>query len=99
MSMIDGPSVGESAPQQSELVAFEVEGSGHFLVPLWSLARYRVPVATASTSGVALGWGWTLLVVRWNAFHVSQIETRIQLAPGVVATLTSDHFREAIGAG
>lgn len=88
------PNDGEASrsQQRSDLVAFEVESSGHFLVPLRSLERFRTPRGGSSTTEVARCWGWTLPLVQWNTFHSSQIGTRIQLAPDVVATLNADHF-------
>ena len=82
----------------SDLVAFEVEGSGYYLVPLGALAGYEIqaPVADAvgpsGTSVTPVGWGWVLPIVRWNTFHSSEIGTAIALAPGVIAALVERHF-------
>ena len=76
----------------TDLVAFAVEGSGYYLVPLGVLDRYEIRPTTTGESFAPLGWGWTLPVVRWNTFHESQIDTRIALAPGVVACLAAHHF-------
>jgi len=82
----------------SDLVAFEVEGSGYYLVPLGALAGYEIVAPATDAIGVSgisvvpVGWGWTLPIVRWNTFHSSQIGTAIALAPGVIAALVERHF-------
>jgi hypothetical protein len=78
--------------QMTDLVAFEVEGSGYYLVPLGTLDRYEIRPTMTGESFAPLGWGWALPVVRWNTFHESQIDTQIALAPGVVARLAAHHF-------
>ena len=79
----------------TDLVAFEVEGSGYYLVPLDALASYEIATTPSGTS-VALGWGWSLPVVRWNTFHPTQIGIGISLAPNVVALLAAHHFVASI---
>ncbi len=76
----------------ADLVAFEVEGSGYYLVPLGALTRYEIATSTTGESMTPLGWGWALPIVRWNTFHSAQIDTSIRLAPGVIAQLAAHHF-------
>lgn len=75
-----------------DLVAFEVEGSGYYLVPLGAFAAYEVEDGPTDGSDAPVGWGWALPIVRWNTFHSSEVGTSIALAPGVVASLTERHF-------
>src|SRR5687767_11353824 len=82
----DGPG------SMADLVAFEVEGSGYYLVPLDALLRYEIETTATNESLEPVGWGWSLPVVRWNTFHSSQVGTGIALAPGVVAWLAAHHF-------
>lgn len=76
----------------ADLVAFEVEGSGFYLVPLAALAGFEVDVVAAGGSVAPVGWGWALPIVRWNTFHSSEVGTAIALAPGIVAALAERHF-------
>lgn len=76
----------------TDLVAFEVEGSGYYLVPLAMLAGFEVHVSATRTSTAPLGWGWSLPVVRWNTFHMTQLDTEIALTPMVTARLAAHHF-------
>jgi len=76
----------------TDLVAFEVEGSGVYLVPLAWLAGFEVGDSMRTTSFAPLGWGWSLPVVRWNTFHMSQIDIEISLAPNVTARIEARHF-------
>lgn len=76
----------------ADLVAFEVEGSGYYLVPLGALATYEIEVVATGGTVAPVGWGWALPIVRWNTFHSSEIGTAIALAPGVVAALAQQHF-------
>lgn len=75
-----------------DLVAFEVEGSGYYLVPLDALAGYEIDVVPTGGSVAPVGWGWVLPIVRWNTFHSSEVGTAIALAPGVIAALSTRHF-------
>jgi hypothetical protein len=76
----------------SDLVAFEVEGSGYYLVPLAVLAEYEIEAEATGETVAPVGWGWALPIVRWNTFHSSQVGTRIALAPGVLTALAERHF-------
>jgi hypothetical protein len=76
----------------TDLVAFEVEGSGCYLVPLDLLATYEVAIGECGRAAVLLGWGWSLPIVRWNTFHSSQLGAEIALGPGVTARLAAHHF-------
>lgn len=73
-----------------EMVAFVVEGFGAFLVPMAVLAPYRVdenPFDDDDAGNEAVGWGWQLPTVRWNAFDIAQANRPITLAPGLVTRL------------
>lgn len=87
MSRSSLPDVGSTA----DLVAFEVEGSGYYLVPLGALADFEIEVAGGGSVAPA-GWGWALPMVRWNTFHSSEVGTAIALAPEVIASLLARHF-------
>jgi hypothetical protein len=76
----------------ADIVAFEVEGSGYYLVPLDALAGYEIEVVATGESIAPVGWGWALPIVRWNTFHSSQVGTPVALAPGVFAALAERHF-------
>jgi hypothetical protein len=76
----------------SDLVAFEVEGSGYYLVPLRALAGYEIELVATGRPAAPVGWGWALPVVRWNTFHSSQVGMSIALAPGIVTALAERHF-------
>ena len=76
----------------TDLIAFEVEGSGYYLVPLAALVRFEVHLPTARKAAAPLGWGWALPVVRWNTFHTTQLDAEISLGPMVTARLAAHHF-------
>ena len=76
----------------ADLVAFEVEGSGYYLVPLTALALFEVDTSSSRRSFTPMGWGWSLPIVRWNTFHSSQVGSEITLGPNVTARLAAHHF-------
>jgi hypothetical protein len=86
------PTTPRDEGSMADLVAFEVEGSGYYLVPLDALAGYEVDVVPTGGSVAPVGWGWALPIVRWNTFHSSEVGTAIALAPGVIAALAERHF-------
>lgn len=75
-----------------DLVAFEIEGSGYYLMPLDALAGHEVELVATGATVAPIGWGWALPIVRWNTFHTSQVGMSIALAPGVFAALAERHF-------
>ncbi|MGD9997643.1 MAG: hypothetical protein AB7L17_05880 [Ilumatobacteraceae bacterium] len=86
------PTLPRERDSTADLVAFQVEGSGYYLVPLGALAPYEVDAVEPGDRIVPLGWGWALPIVRWNTFHISQVGMPIALARGVVAALAARHF-------
>lgn len=86
---------GEDDSATAELVAFHVEGTAYYLVPLFLLDRFVVterPGRAARGPLARLGWGTRVPEVAWNSFHHSQVGLLVDLAPGVTAQLGPHHF-------
>lgn len=91
----------DSRRSTADLVAFRVEGTGYYLVPLHTLAPFAVAGAPRTTDveqpdeptpARRLGWGTRVPEVSWNSFHDSQVGLLIDLAPDVTTPLTERHF-------
>jgi hypothetical protein len=86
---------GEDDLATAELVAFHVEGTAYYLVPLQLLDRFVVtdgPDRSSADASAHFGWGARVPEVPWNSFHDSQVGLLVDLAPGVTARLERHHF-------